>query len=51
MSGIVSNSLGKFMYIHAYLLHSVIIDIEDMTKRATALCIRYRDLKNEKLSR
>jgi len=26
------------MYIHAHLLYSVIIDIEDTTKRATALC-------------
>jgi len=38
VSDIVSNPLGKFMYIHAHLLHSVNIDKDYMTKRATALC-------------
>jgi len=26
------------MYVNAHLLHSVIMDIDDMTKRSTVLC-------------
>ena len=28
VSGIVSKEKGKFMYIHAHLLHSIIIDLD-----------------------
>jgi len=52
VSGIVSNLLGIFMYIHAQLLHSVIIDKDHITKRAIALSRHVHkivDFKNENL--